>query len=353
MSAPDTRKVVVAALAGNLAIATCKFAAAFLSGSLATLAEAVHSLADTGNELLLLLGIHLAKQPADERYPFGRATELYFWPFVVALILFSVGGAFGMYEGVKRLVWPDEAEPVRILTLAVGGHGFALSSSWLNYAVLGVSFLFESLSFRVAYREFKHVAKGKPLVETLLGVRDPTVALVLVEDLTALVGLTVAFVAVVLRHWTGHEYWDALGSLLIGVLLTFVAWTLARLTHRLLIGFSATPEDQARALAITEGTPGVVRVTQLLGVHLGPDVVLLAVKTAFAPELTAKGIEDVTNEIERRLRGAMPKMKKIFIEVDAKGDLRGVATARALLESHKELLDKPPSSEGATRDKAP
>jgi divalent metal cation (Fe/Co/Zn/Cd) transporter len=137
-------------------------------------------------------------------------------------------------------------------------------------------------------------------------------------------------------------------------LLTVVAWTLAKITHKLLIGFSASPEDQAKALAVTESTPNVVRVTQLLTVHLGPDVVLLAIKVAFAPELDAKGIEDVTNEIERRLRLAVPQMKKIFIEVDARGDMRGVEAARAMLESKKELIAEADSAiEKADAEKGP
>ena len=335
----DTKKVVISALAGNLAIAACKFVAAFLSGSPATLAEAVHSVADSGNQLLLLVGIHLAKKPPDERYPFGRATELYFWPFVVALILFSVGGAFGIYEGAQHFFHSSDAEPARTIHFTLAGHAIAFPSNWLNYAVLGASFFFESLSFRVAYREFKLLAKGRPLLEAILSARDPTIPLVLVEDLTALVGLGIALAAVVLHGLTGHDFWDSLGSVVIGLLLTVVAWVLAKITHRLLIGFSASEEDQAKALAISEATPGVVRVTQLLAIHLGPDVILLTIKVAFAPDMNAAGIEDVTNEIERRLRAALPKMKKIFIEVDAHGDMRGVEAARALLQSKKDLLD--------------
>src|SRR6476661_2583557 len=146
MSAPDTRKVVIAALAGNMAIATCKFGAAFMSGSTATLAEAVHSVADTGNQALLLVGMRLALRPADERFPFGRSGEKYFWPFVVALMLFSVGGAFAVHDGIDHIRHPSTAEH--------GWKGF-------SYIVLGVSLAFEALSFKVAFGEFKVLAKGK------------------------------------------------------------------------------------------------------------------------------------------------------------------------------------------------
>jgi cation diffusion facilitator family transporter len=309
----DGKKVVIAALAGNVAIMTCKFAAAYLSHSTATLAEAVHSLADTSNQALLLVGIRLAARPASEQFPFGRASERYFWPFVVALMLFSVGGAFGVFEGVWHLSTPDREPASRV---------------W-SYAVLGVSLVFEGLSFRVALREFKVLAKGKPWRRAILETRDPTIPLVLAEDTTAIVGLSIALVAVALSGVTGQSFWDPVGSVLIGLLLCVVAMVLSRVTHGLLIGESATAEDQGRALALAEGTGGVARVTQLLTVHLGPDDVVLAMKVAFRPGMPVEEVEDTTNRIEARIRAELPHMRKIFIEADSRGDGRGVATARA------------------------
>lgn len=314
---------MLAALAGNLAIATCKFGAAFISGSTATLAEAVHSVADSGNQALLLVGISLAARPADERYPFGRASELYFWPFVVALILFSVGGAFAVYEGFHQIFsHPDEQ--IRIIDRTVFGVHVHFSSNIVNYVVLGASCFFEALSFRVAFREFKHTTGDKPVLRAFFDARDPTVPLVLAEDTTALVGLALALVAVVLRGVTGAAIWDSLGSILIGVLLAAVAAMLAYVTHGLLIGKSASDEDNARVLEIAHGTKGVERVTQLLTVHLGPEVVVLALKVAFTPQTTVETVEDITNEMERRIRKELPRMRKIFIEVDAHGDGRGL-----------------------------
>lgn len=314
MSAPDTRKVVIAALAGNLAIATCKFGAAFMSGSTATLAEAVHSVADTGNQGLLLVGMHLASRPADDRFPFGRSGEKYFWPFVVALMLFSVGGAFAVYDGVHHILHPSRGE-----------HG----SRFWSYGVLGISLLFEAMSFRVAWREFQVLAKGRPWIQAVREARDPTIPLVLAEDTTALVGLAIAFAAVLTSHLTGQAFWDPLGSILIGVLLAVVAVALARNTHTLLVGASADPEEQGHALALTEKVDGVERVTQILTFHVGPDVVILAMKLAFAKTMKADQIEECINEIERRIRAELPLMRKIFIEVDANGDGRGVEKARA------------------------
>ena len=311
MSSANSRKVVLAALAGNVAIAACKFAAAILSHSTATLAEAVHSLADTGNQALLLVGMYLASRPASERFPFGRASERYFWPFVVAVMLLSVGGAFAIFDGVDTLLHPRAHD-----------HAFGWS-----YAVLGVSLAIEAMSFRVAIDEFKKLAAGQPLRRALLEARDPTIPLVLAEDATAMAGLLVALLAIGLNGLTGRDYWDPIGSVVIGALLCAVALILARITHGLLIGESATPENQERALRLTASVEGVDRVTQLLTLHLGPDVILLAMKIAFEPTLSVSQVEEVTNRIEAAIRAELPQMRKIFIEADSRGDLRGVRAA--------------------------
>jgi cation diffusion facilitator family transporter len=318
MSHADSRKVVLAALAGNVAIAACKFAAAFLSHSTATLAEAVHSLADTGNQALLLVGMSLAARPASARFPFGRASERYFWPFVVAVMLLSVGGAFAVIQGIDHLLHPSVNE---------GSYVWSL-------AVLGVSLAMEGMSFRVAMQEFRKLTGGLPLQRALLEARDPTIPLVLAEDATAIIGLCVALLAVGVTALTGQHFWDPLGSIVIGALLCAVALVLAKVTHGLLIGESATPENQARALALASAVPGVERVTQLLTMHLGPDVVLLAMKIAFDPSLRVAQIEDVTNRIEAAIRAEMPQMRKIFIEADSRGDLRGIPAVAESVPGH-------------------
>jgi len=313
----DPLKVIRAALGANLAIAACKFVAAYLSGSTATLAEAVHSLADTGNQALLLTGVVLAAR-RDSRYSFGRAAERYFWPFVVALLLFSVGGAFAVYEGAHKLFTPEAPDLQDFWSLRRG----PLSS----LLVLGISAILEGYSCSVALGEFRRAARGKPLARALFEVKDPTIPLVLLEDLSALVGLSIALLAVSLTALTGNGIWDALGSIAIGLLLMFVAFLIARDTHSLLLGERATPEMEAAAQRITEATEGVVRVTQLLTMHLGPDFIVLAMKVAFAPDLRLSRLEEVINEIERRIRSEEPAMKKIFIEPDSHGDRRGVAS---------------------------
>jgi len=315
-------KVIKAALMANLAIAFIKFVAAYLSDSTATLAEAVHSVADTGNQALLLVGVRLAARRDDARFPFGRAMERYFWPFIVALLLFSVGGAFAVYEGVHKVVHPTAPDLSAFWSLR---HG-PLSS----LLVLGTSCVFEGISCSIALKEFRVSApKNKSLKDALFESKDPTIPLVLMEDIAALTGLAVALVAVALSALTRSGIWDAIGSIAIGVVLMCVAVLIARDAHSLLIGERATDEMEHAVQAIAEGTPGVRGVTQILTMHLGPDFILLAMKIAFEPGSTLEQVEDVTDEMERRIRENVPEMKKIFIEPDSDGDLRGVVPSRA------------------------
>jgi cation diffusion facilitator family transporter len=311
----DPLKVIKAALYANLAIAICKFVAAYLSGSTATLAEAVHSLADTGNQGLLFIGVRLADRRSN-LYPFGRAMERYFWPFIVALLLFSLGGAFALYEGIHKAIHPEPPDLRDFWSFRQG--------PLTSLVVLGVSMVLESYSCSVALREFRRERQNKDLKSALFGGKDPTIPLVLMEDISALAGLTIAFIAVGLAAYTGNGLWDALGSIVIGALLMVVAVIIARDTHSLLIGERATPEMEHVAQEVTESTEGVERVTQLLTMHLGPDFIVLAMKVAFTPDLRVGQVEDVINAIERRLRERQPELKKIFVEPDSRGDLRGV-----------------------------
>ena len=304
----NAKKVVFAALAGNLAIAVSKFIAAFLSGSTATLAEAVHSVADTSNQALLLLGMMLAAKEPNSVHQFGRAAERYFWPFVVALMLFSVGGTFAIYEGIHRLVVPETT----------------FGSPWWSLGVLSVSFIFESFSFAVAIKEFKVERGNRGYLETIIDSRDPTIPLVLLEDASALTGLGIALVAVILSAVTGLPIFDSMGSIVIGCLLCGTAALLARETHSLLMGEAATPDVQKKVLQITRETPGVERVTQLKTMHHGPQHVILALKVAFPQEMHVEEVEKVTDEIERRIRAALPEMRSIFIEPDSRGNLAGI-----------------------------
>jgi cation diffusion facilitator family transporter len=294
------RRVVLAAMSGNAVITIAKFVAATTSGSVAMLAESIHSLADTANQALLLLGAHLGKKDDPVRYPLGRAAEVYFWSFVVALVLFLLGGVFAMYEGVHKLMSPPAED----------------TSSTLSLIVLGVSFVCEAASFRVAWREFKKQKGTRRMREALFAGKDPTVPIVLLEDTGAMIGLTVALAAVVTTTLTGSHWPDAVGSIVIGALLCIIGFLLACDTKSLLIGEAATPQDRQLALSACQATPGVEAVTQMLTYHLGPDTVLLALKVRFAPGLQLSEVEAAVDQMEASIRAAVPTMKRIFVEPD-------------------------------------
>ena len=316
----DPVKVIKAALYANGAIAIVKFIAAYLSSSSATLAEAVHSVADTGNQALLLVGVRLALKNDDPRFPFGRAAERYFWPFIVAILLFSVGGLFALYEGIHKAIHPDTPDL---------SNFWSFKSPLPSLVVLAVSTVFETISCKVALVEFRKFAGDKPLRQALFDSKDPTIPLVLLEDFAALTGLVLAFLAVGVSALTGNGLPDAIGSIVIGLLLMVVAVIIAKDAHSLIIGERATPEMERKVQELTESTEGVVGITQLLTLHLGPDMIVLAMKVAFKPEATVPEVEKVTDAVEARIRAAIPEMKKIFIEPDSDGDLIGVIRAEA------------------------
>jgi cation diffusion facilitator family transporter len=297
---PNTRKVVVAAMAGNGLIAMAKLVAAGLSGSLAMIAEAAHSLVDTANQALLLVGMSLSKKTDPTRYPLGRAKETYFWAFIVALLLFCMGGVYGIYEGIHGLRYPGEAP----------------GSPTVALAVILVSLVFEATSFTVAFREFKKERGTRSLDEALFQGRDPTIPVVLLEDTAAVIGLSIALTAVLVSWTTASTVPDAVGSILIGTLLCAVGVMLARDTRSLIIGEGVTPEIGQRALDLARGAPGVEAITQMLTYHLGPDTVLMALKVRFHPHTPVEEIERITDDLEARVRAELPMMKRIFVEAD-------------------------------------
>lgn len=303
----DSMKVVVAAMIGNGLIAASKFAAGILTGSVATIAEAVHSVADTTNQALLIVGFKRAKKDASDLHQFGHGAEAYFWPFIVSVMIFLLGGAFAMYEGIHSL-------------FAGAHHVEGDASNLWNYIVLGVATVLESYSFSVAYREFRKMKGSASAVDVILHSKDPTIPVVLMEDTAALLGLIIALIAVALSDLTGWYACDAIGSILIGVLLCVVSYFLSKETHSLLIGESATREDRKRIVELAEKDDAVERVTQCLSLHRGPEDVLLALKIGFARNLSLEETESAIDRIEEAIRNDLPRMKHIFIEPDARYD---------------------------------
>jgi cation diffusion facilitator family transporter len=294
-------RVVVAALAVNLAIAFGKFTAALLSRSTAMLAEACHSLADSANQVFLLIGMRRSERVPDDAHPFGYGAETYFWAFIVALCIFAVGGGVSIIEGVEKIMHRHDP------SLALRDPRWAIG-------VLLVSMVLESYSLFVAMGEFRAIRAGRSVRRTLKDARDPTVLTVLFEDLAALFGLLVALGGVLLSHYTGQQMWDGLASVVVGLALVAVAWVLARDAKGLLIGRAAAPADQTAIAEVVRSHPDVLALVHARTLHFGPADVILALKVRFRRELTVGALEVRINELEERLRAAVPALRRIYVE---------------------------------------
>ena len=293
--------MVIAALLINVAIAAFKFVAAALSRSSAMLAEACHSLADSANQIFLLIGMRRSSRAPDDAHPFGYGPETYFWAFMVALSIFGLGAGFSLREGLHKILHRHDP-------------GQALGDERWAYAVLGVSIVLESWSLAVAMKEFRSIRAGRSVKATLDEARDPTVLTILFEDLAALFGLGVALTGVILAHVTGNMVYDGAASMVVGCALAVVAWFLARDAKSLLIGEGVTRGDAGTIRAIVEEHPDVVEVIHLRTMHLGPQEALLAIKVRFLGNLDIRTLERSINDIEARLRAKLPKLRRIYVE---------------------------------------
>jgi cation diffusion facilitator family transporter len=302
--AGGSQSVVVKALVANFGIAAAKFVSAFMSGSASMLSEAVHSLADSGNQGFLLLGMRRAQREEDAVHEFGYAGERYFWAFIVAVSLFTIGATFSLYEGVHKVVDP-------------GGE---MGSRTVAYAVLGVSIALELYSLHAAVTEFRHIKAGRTLKRTLDEARDAVVIVVLFEDIAALVGLLAALFGVAMSQITGNNVWDGVGSIIVGVTLFGVAYFLARKTKQLIIGQSVAPEHRARIVDLVEHSPGVRKLIHLRTLHLGPEEVLVGMKIVVDDTTTARDSTQVVDLIEARLRAELPILKRIYVEIGTPDD---------------------------------
>ena len=295
-------KAVIAALLANAAIAVAKFVAFLVTGSSAMLAESVHSVADSGNQGLLLLGGKRARKAADEEHPFGYGRERYFWAFVVALVLFSLGGLFSLYEGVHKLEESQDGGELESPAVAIGILLFAIVA--------------EALSFRTAVREAGKVRGDQSWWRFLRTAKAPELPVVLLEDLGALVGLALALTGVTLAAVTGDLLWDALGTMAIGVLLLVIAAFLVVEMKGLLIGEGGTAE-QVRAVraGLVDGVV-ITSVIHLKAAHLGPDELLVAAKVGVAPGTTVDELAQAIDDAEERVRAAVPIARSIYLEPD-------------------------------------
>src|SRR5580700_10729701 len=292
-------RAVFAALAANLGIAVAKFVAFLLTGSASLLAEAVHSLADTGNELLLIIGRERSDRPASDEHPFGFGRERYFYGFVVSVMLFTVGAAFSVYDGVHKILHPE-----------------AVRSPGIAFGVLALSAVLEAFSLRTGIGEANKVRGGRRWSTFIRRSKAPELPVVLLEDVAALIGLVFAFTGVALSVLTDDGRWDGAGSLAIGLLLATAAAILAVEMKSLLIGESASAEMQRMIIAALEDGPEVSRVIHMRTVHISPDSILVAAKIAVRATDSAAQIAAGIDAAERRVRAAVPIAETIYLEPD-------------------------------------
>jgi cation diffusion facilitator family transporter len=292
-------RAVLAALAANLGIAVTKFVAFAVTGSASMLAESVHSVADTANQALLLLGRRRAARAQTEEHPFGFGQERYFYAFVVAVLLFTGGAVFSVYEGIHKITHP---QPVRSPAVA--------------FVVLGLSIVMEGFSLRTAVRESNRVRGRRSWLSFIRRAKAPELPVVLLEDMAALIGLAFATAGVALAVTTGNEVWDGAGSLAIGVLLACVAVILAVEMKSLLIGESAGAEVERAIVAALQAGDGVERVIHLRTLHMGPESLLVAAKIAVRKTDRADAVAAAIDAAERRVRGAVPIAEMIYLEPD-------------------------------------
>jgi cation diffusion facilitator family transporter len=300
MPGHSSKFVVYAALGANGAVALTKFVAASFTGSSAMLSEAVHSVVDTGNQGLLLYGLHRAGRPPDRQHPFGYGREVYFWSFVVALLIFAAGAGVSMYEGLHKLRHP---EPV--------------THAYVNYIVIGLAMLFEAVSWYISLRTVRASQGRRGLLETVRRSKDPMVFTVLFEDSAALLGLLMALAGIALADTLDMPAFDASASIGIALILGVTAALLAYECKGLLIGESVQPEVRRGIQRIVEEQAGILRVNEHRSVHLGPHEVLLNLSLDFASDLSADQVEATISNLERRIKCAYPEIKRVFIEAQS------------------------------------
>jgi cation diffusion facilitator family transporter len=301
--APSSHKAIYAALIGNTLIAITKFIAATITGSAAMLSEGVHSLVDTGNQILLLLGLKRAGRPPSANFPFGHGKEVYFWSFVVAILIFGLGAGISIYQGYQHIV---HAEPLQNVVV--------------NYIVLGLAILFEAGAFTVAFREFS-AHKGKlGYVDAVRRGKDPTLFVVLFEDGAAMLGLLVAAAGITLAETTGNPVFDGAASVVIGLILAGTAAWLAYETQGLLIGESAATWISADIRSVLDEAKSVKTINEVATLHMGPEFILVTVSVDFATDLSADEVESCVAQLTQEIKAIDPSVRRVFIEAERRAD---------------------------------
>lgn len=309
----ESTGAIYTAAGANLAIAVAKFVGAFLTGSSAMLAEGVHSVVDTANQLLLLVGLKRAQKPADAKHPFGYGREVYFYAFIVALFIFLGGGIFAIYEGAHKIEHPAPPADASL-------WGYPLSGFWVNVAILGFSIAAEGYSCLVAIRQFQAEKGERGALTTIQRSKDPALYTILVEDVAALIGLVIAMAGVVAAHLLDRPVLDGWSSIGIGLVLVGMAIFLMIETHGLLIGEAADPEVVKAIDEAVRGEAAVHHVNEVLTQHLGPSDILVNVSLDVEDSVPAGEIEQVVGRLDKRLKSLNGNVKRVFIEIRSKGE---------------------------------
>jgi len=293
--AGESRRAVIAALAGNLAIAVTKFIAAALTKSSAMLAEAIHSLVDTGNGGLLLMGVEKSKEPPDPEHPFGHGRELYFWALIVGILIFGIGGGMSILEGVLHILNPHPAEDL-----------------WWNYATLAIAAIFEGTSWLYGWKAFRAERRNRGIVETIHVSKDPTSFSVLLEDSAALIGLLFAFSGIFFAHLLDNPALDGIASIVIGLLLCLVAIVMVYESKGLLIGEGVDKQTLQKLRALIEQDPSVEHLNRLLTLYLGPSDILLTIELRFRESGSSLDVRRAVERLTKKIQECNPAFRRIF-----------------------------------------
>jgi len=297
--AGHSNRAIYGALIANIAIAISKFIAAFFTGSSSMLSEGIHSLVDTGNGALLLFGIRQSHKPADDKHPFGYGNEVYFWSFIVAVLIFALGGGIALYEGIEHVLHPRELKYV----------------VW-NYVVLVMAIIFEGSALRVALKQFNKTRGNKSLIKALKDSKDTSTAAIVIEDSAALLGLTIALLSVFLGQLTGIAIFDGIGSILIGLLLISVSLFFALECKSLLIGEGLLKEDVDKIIEVLAADKNITAYKRPLSLYFGPEEILLNLDVNFKDNLNSDEIEQAIDKIEKAIKKTLPSVNRIFIEAE-------------------------------------
>jgi cation diffusion facilitator family transporter len=308
----SSKKAIYAAIIGNFAIAVTKFLGAAVSGSSAMLAEGIHSLVDTGNGGLLLLGIRRSKRPPDEQHPYGYGKSLYFYALIVAVLIFGLGGGISLYEGILHTLDPGHGGPTGATLL-----GITVSGLTLNTVVLVSAIVFEAGAFWTAWQEFNKVRGDRGLMEAIRSSKDPTTFTVLFEDSAAMAGLIVALVSVHLTEALQMPVIDGIGSIIIGLILCGVASFLVWESKKLLLGEAADPEVRDGIRRIVRADEAVADVERMMTLHMGPNTLVLNMDLRFDDGLAADEIAAAIDRVEKKIRKEHPEVRFVFIEAES------------------------------------